>query len=167
MSDPTYINITESAFRSKLEGEMGFSQTQIRGTAELVFERPIVLGGEDSGYTIRVYSSVAGGSTRDVGEDAIRVLVVNNETGRPVRLHGEKKGSKIGKRINRTAPNGIAEEKRVATLLGRVRDRCAEFWALVRDNRCPKCGHVMAKRKGKHGEFKGCTNYPECTHTEN
>ena len=166
MAEPTYVNIAESAFRAKLEGDMGFAQVRIDGTSEIVFERPIVTKGGDTGYTVRVYSSVFGGSTRDVGEDAIRVLVINNETRRPVRLHGEKKGSKVGKRINRTAPNGISEDERVAALLGRVRDRCAEMWALVRDNKCPECGSVMALRKGKHGEFKGCTNYPECTHTE-
>jgi hypothetical protein len=27
---------------------------------------------------------------------------------------------------------------------------------------CPKCGKVMAKRKGKFGEFWGCTGYPDC-----
>ena len=167
MAEPTYVNITESDFRRKLEDEMGFMQAHIGGTAEIVFERAIVTKRGDSGHTIRVYSSVAGGSTRDVGEDAIRVLVINNETRRPVRLHGERKGHKIGKRINRTAPTGISEEERTAALLGRVRDRCAEFWALVRDNQCPSCETgIMTARSGKHGSFKGCTNYPECTHTE-
>jgi len=157
--------VTEPEFFAKMT-EMGFHRVRIEGTSELVYERPIVLRGTVTDYTIRIYSSVFGGHTRDVGEDAIRVLVMNNKTSRPVRLHGEKKGHKTGKRINRTAPTNLIESERVAALLGRVRDRCAEFWVLVRDNRCPKCGSVMALRKGKHGEFKGCTNYPECTHTE-
>lgn len=27
-------------------------------------------------------------------------------------------------------------------------------------NRCPKCGGELLKRKGKFGDFKGCSNYP-------
>lgn len=32
---------------------------------------------------------------------------------------------------------------------------------------CPKCGNLLLKRKGKYGEFLGCSNYPECRHAEN
>ena len=27
---------------------------------------------------------------------------------------------------------------------------------------CPECGGDLVKRKGKYGEFLGCSNYPEC-----
>ena len=30
---------------------------------------------------------------------------------------------------------------------------------------CSDCGKEMVKRKGKRGEFYGCSSYPECTHT--
>lgn len=30
---------------------------------------------------------------------------------------------------------------------------------------CPKCNGVLVKRNGKHGEFWGCTNYPDCRAT--
>ena len=30
---------------------------------------------------------------------------------------------------------------------------------------CPVCGKEMVKRKGKFGEFYGCSGYPECAHT--
>ncbi len=32
--------------------------------------------------------------------------------------------------------------------------------------KCNKCGKEMTKRKGKYGEFWGCTGYPECKNTE-
>lgn len=32
---------------------------------------------------------------------------------------------------------------------------------------CPRCGGSLIKRKGKYGEFFGCSNYPECTYTYN
>lgn len=31
---------------------------------------------------------------------------------------------------------------------------------------CPSCGGQLVKRKGKYGEFLGCSNYPKCKHTE-
>jgi DNA topoisomerase I len=30
---------------------------------------------------------------------------------------------------------------------------------------CPKCGSAMRRRKGKNGDFFGCSGYPECRHT--
>lgn len=30
------------------------------------------------------------------------------------------------------------------------------------DDICPKCGSKLVKRKGKYGEFIGCSNYPKC-----
>ena len=34
------------------------------------------------------------------------------------------------------------------------------------DRPCPKCGSPLVKRKGKYGEFIGCSNYPSCTYIE-
>ncbi len=34
-------------------------------------------------------------------------------------------------------------------------------------NYCPDCGSELAKRKGKFGEFLGCTGFPECKYTFN
>jgi DNA topoisomerase-1 len=31
---------------------------------------------------------------------------------------------------------------------------------------CPKCGHDLVLRWGRHGKFIGCSNFPECRHTE-
>lgn len=33
--------------------------------------------------------------------------------------------------------------------------------------RCPRCGSFLVKRKGRFGEFWGCTSYPGCRYTEN
>lgn len=32
---------------------------------------------------------------------------------------------------------------------------------------CPNCGGVLMKRKGKFGEFWGCSSYPRCRYTRN
>jgi len=31
---------------------------------------------------------------------------------------------------------------------------------------CPECGEEMVLREGEHGKFWGCSEYPECDHTE-
>lgn len=31
---------------------------------------------------------------------------------------------------------------------------------------CPRCSGKLVKRKGKHGHFLGCSNYPACTYTQ-
>ena len=30
---------------------------------------------------------------------------------------------------------------------------------------CPRCGGKLLLRKGKYGQFKGCSNYPKCRFT--
>ena len=32
---------------------------------------------------------------------------------------------------------------------------------------CYICGSLMATKKGMHGKFRGCSNYPKCNYTEN
>lgn len=32
---------------------------------------------------------------------------------------------------------------------------------------CPNCGSILVKRKGKFGEFWGCSAYPKCRYTRN
>ncbi|MBD5505728.1 MAG: DNA polymerase III subunit epsilon [Lachnospiraceae bacterium] len=33
--------------------------------------------------------------------------------------------------------------------------------------KCPKCGNILRRRKGRYGEFWGCMSYPGCTYTRN
>lgn len=35
----------------------------------------------------------------------------------------------------------------------------------IQNNICPKCGGDLVKRKGKYGNFVGCSNYPKCHYT--
>ena len=32
---------------------------------------------------------------------------------------------------------------------------------------CPRCGGELVRRKGRYGEFLGCSNYPRCRYTKN
>nr|WP_262372186.1 topoisomerase DNA-binding C4 zinc finger domain-containing protein [Rossellomorea aquimaris] len=35
----------------------------------------------------------------------------------------------------------------------------------MHNNVCPKCDGKLLERRGKHGRFKGCSNYPKCRYT--
>ena len=36
----------------------------------------------------------------------------------------------------------------------------------VTDKKCPKCGAALVAKWGRSGQFLGCSNYPQCRHTE-
>lgn len=67
-----YQSFTENTVRSLLETAMGFHQV-LSFTEELVWER--VVG--NSGYAIRVYSSVFNGVTKKAGTTTIRVCLID------------------------------------------------------------------------------------------
>lgn len=50
-----------------------------------------------------------------------------------------------------------------------MNQQCFEEMAKIQEKvpmkLCPKCGGELVKRKGKFGEFYGCSNYPGCRHT--
>lgn len=52
-----------------------------------------------------------------------------------------------------------------------MNQRCYEEMAKIQQEMkvelCPRCGGELAKRKGKFGEFFGCTNFPKCRFTKN
>ena len=121
----------------------GFELVRVDGTLELVYGKAIS-GHKD--LQIRIYSSVtlAGCGARDVGEDAIRVILWSQEyqkgVGRSARVYRVK---------------GWAEnlEKRIESVLATAgRLRCG-------------CGGWFVERQGKFGKFLGCCRYPKCRNT--
>jgi len=43
-----------------------------------------------------------------------------------------------------------------------INQKKAEVAQQLGSNRCPKCAGQLVERKGKYGDFKGCSNYPKC-----
>src|ERR1700748_3414702 len=91
----TYVPISESAFRSFIESPvMKFAEITLDGVKERVWQRPIPYKeGWTGSYAVRVYSTVVGSATREVGEDAIRVMLIDLENDRPLSFE---------KRVHRT-----------------------------------------------------------------
>lgn len=48
----------------------------------------------------------------------------------------------------------------------RVKVIKAEKDQVIKEHKCPYCKTSLVLRKGKYGEFYGCTNYPTCKYTQ-
>lgn len=147
-----YVERTKKEFDDLLIGRHKFRLATVSdgigsSTREFVYQRD----GVHVPYSVRVYSSVDvhTGRTRDCGEDAIRVVMVEQATGRPRKIMGEGRKSKAGKRINRTknAMQALNRRVREYMLMG------------TPDFLCCNCGSLMTVRNGKHGKFLGCTRW--------
>lgn len=145
-----YVPIVEAEFAA-LMAEMGFGEIKIPGTYERVYQRQVATkGGKLFPYAVRVYSSIVGNDSRGVGEDAIRLVLIDMETDRPLK--------KAESRVYRTK-----------SALENTRERARELFAMVIKNICPDCGEkhggFMRRRTGRNGDFMGCSRYPHCRRT--
>lgn len=129
--------------------EIGFVGIDIQGTWEYVWQRPVVTRNDRSNrYMVRIYSSVSQHDkmSRDVGGDAIRVLLFDTVRDRPVQSY----------RVYRT-------ESAKQNTIKRARE--AYGYALKPEHVC-QCGSLFVLRTGKKGTFLGCSSYPECKETK-
>lgn len=129
--------------------ENGFSRIQLAdSTVELVYAKRVYQG--DFQLSLRVYTSIAYGESRDCGEDAIRVaLFMRRSDGTIVKLCGSKRVHRVvGWRKN-------------------LKDRLDNWLDYFPKEHCDKCNMPMVPRKGKFGNFIGCSNYPLCKNKKN
>jgi DNA helicase-2/ATP-dependent DNA helicase PcrA len=120
---------------------------------QIVFERPFQAEG---GTTfIKIYTSIPLGekSTREVGEDSIKVAAVFFDA-----------SSQKTKPLHRKLPYACRTRGWRVTLLTRIEEVAARLIV-----KCPRCGAPMAERKKQEGmttsTFFGCVRYPDCRGT--
>ena len=46
-----------------------------------------------------------------------------------------------------------------------IRSAREQKFDAIASGRCPRCGGTLVLRKGKYGQFYGCSNYPQCKYT--
>jgi hypothetical protein len=139
----TYVNVTQSDVEEFL-GPQGFEQIFLPGVRELVYAARRDEDGQQ--LSLRVYTGIEpDGLSRAAGADAMRaVLFFRDATGHVAKLATSKRVHRVaGWRVN-------------------LQDRLD---GLRPGPRCSDCGSPMVRRKGKKGEFYGCSSYPRCTHT--
>lgn len=70
----------------------------------------------------------------------------------------------ISNKINEVNIQGKrAKKKHVRQVKKNISERKRKERLLI----CPRCGGDLIIRKGKHGNFYGCSNYPKCKYTKN
>ena len=93
---------------------------------------------------LKVFSSIVGGISRNVGADAIRVVGWDMVSDRPMSV---SEG-----RVNRTDNWSENLKTRIQTVISKVVE--------MRDApKCKICGGMMTEMNGKYGKFMGCLNY--------
>lgn len=124
----------------------GGESSHRRFDQELVYQIDL----DEPRLSIYLFSSINSrtGLAREKGGDAIRTVIWDKESGRPVG--GKKRTNRI-KTWRKNLKPKILELK--------------EEWG-EHVTECDVCGGWMVKREGEYGEFLGCTNYPECHNTE-
>lgn len=105
---------------------------------------------DHNGIVLRIYSTIDKRTdmARSKGADAIRLVVFNRHIMRP--MGGRKKTLRI-----KTYCKNL--RKKIESIF----DQWDEYVT-----QCEECGGWMVIREGRYGEFLGCSNYPECDHTE-
>ena len=161
-----FVEIPADRFQASLDviGDLvvvaGGSVQWTQQGRERVWE--LTLPGKDPERVIRVYTSMAVGAVqaRDCGQDAVRIVVGFREPTGARSFRPLEKGQKI----LRTAPRGAQD--RVEVFLERLRDQLRKAWFRASGIRaCSECGSPTVIRKGKFGDFLGCSGYPKCQRT--
>ncbi|MHB8076695.1 NERD domain-containing protein [Desulfosporosinus fructosivorans] len=61
----------------------------------------------------------------------------------------------------------VCEKEARTQHVDEINKKKAEVSQQLESSRCPKCSGVLIMRKGKYGDFKGCSNYPRCRYVLN
>ena len=112
--------------------DKGFQHVQLEGTLEKVYAKLVA-----PNTSLRIYSSIVQGTSRQCGDDAIRVVLASRQK-QGIKLVGSSR------RVNRTKNWRDNLQKRL------------DGWADMLG------GGGMVERSGAYGDFWGCCNFPEC-----
>lgn len=63
--------------------------------------------------------------------------------------------------------NGITNQEAIRNHNYNVKHYIEYKNSISNEGKCPRCGRDLIRRKGKRGEFYGCSNYPKCRYTKN
>jgi len=134
-----FVTITKEQMHSVLTA-CGFTHTPNPKSLEYMYDKSVEFNGIP--YILRVFTSVdtRTNKSRSIGADAIRTVVLT-QAGKVVSKE---------KRVNRSEGWAIRLNARIDTWNQDL-------------HTCPQCQKgMLVLRKGKFGQFYGCTTYPQC-----
>lgn len=142
----TYVKIELDEMHEFLT-KKGFVQLPKKTGEEIVYSKFI---GTKRAACLNVFTSIVVDEARDVGEDAIRLVIKVASKDR-----SKMSCSSFNQRTNRTTNWMTNLGKRIDSI----------FESYVDGPCCLKCKDNMVQRKGKDGTFWGCIKFPECKYT--
>lgn len=121
-------------------------------------------------YSVVVFSNQATFKFKDTFTKA-RVIkskdllsVIQGENG--VNLVSDSKRQEIQQQLSSLFVTDKKERKKQKKMhVANIKKDIADRRLKEQINVCPRCGGHLVVRKGKYGEFKGCSNYPKCRYT--
>lgn len=143
----TFIPVSLSDFKPFLD--KGFTLESPEGEESyLTFKVAERHGGE---LEVKVLTTIKSGSSsgRDVGKDAIRVMMVWHDR--------DGWSGQVGKKMSRVYRSG-GEGATAADVVNRALERARGVYKSAMPA-CPKCGRPMVLRGGTNGPFWGCVGY--------
>jgi hypothetical protein len=145
-----FYNITLAEMQAFLEPQ-GFEVINLPNASEYVFARRVHSDKVALPLSLRVYTGIArNGESRDVGTDAIRVVMfAKRPDSQIVKLAGSKRCHRV--------------QGWQSNLQSRL-DPFLKDW--LPGDTCPRCKVPMVERKGRHGAFLSCANWPSCNFTK-
>jgi hypothetical protein len=116
------------------------------------------------------FKSIIVFSTRaDLKVTTITDVVYTSELKKTIKQYSE---SKLTEKEKESIFKKIHSLNRVATYDKRqhiqsIQQKIKKRKKNILENKCPQCGGALLVKKGKFGEFLGCSNYPKCRNTIN
>lgn len=135
----SYTEITQEHFEYVLShlGKSGYTWEKLE--EPMAKESVYIVSIND--IHVKVFSSLVGGVSRQVGSDAIRIVAWDTTSNRPI-MSSEM-------RINRTENWADNLRKRIELVVSK----------LIDTPKCKMCGGNLVEINGKYGKFLGCLNY--------
>jgi superfamily II RNA helicase len=132
-----FVTISRKDFETFLGS---FNIVEDQNSKEIIYEQATSI----PNVNVRIYSSIDySGITRSIGEDAIRCVLIDNVSHKPIdKAKRTHRMSNWKERLKQKLDDLKEEAKKVAI--------------------CKSCGSAMVLRDGSKGQFYGCLSYPTC-----
>ena len=101
--------------------------------------------------------------------DTTGIVIYSHQLRRTILDHSVPlfSDAEVEKLITLLSSSRIVEKKRRSNHVHRIKEGINERQALIASRICPKCKGELVVRRGKYGEFLGCSNYPQCNFKSN
>lgn len=119
-------------------------------------------------HSIIVFTSKANVQVKRSSESEIEIvneyqLISTIKKHKVVHLSEQEKQNIYNKIIHANIKDSYDEGEHVR----KIQERIATYQQRLLENKCPKCSSELVSKKGKYGEFLGCSAYPRCNYTRN